>query len=355
MPQFRPLPGYEPIEERRQTAEAVVEEGMPQFRPLPSFGKIAERGRTEELLDSGLRENTEDLPFLAQSTTGQMRVVLLRGPDGTSVTEQLAALANKPSAIDQHSSLTAALKATMGTNGFTSRLTVIPADTRRQTRKLDQDTKKVRRLKLHTRQAIVLLATLTILIGTLASLVPLASDQGSGGFLGGFGDLIHSAQLGWQIQAHQNMAQAASSSSSTIPVNGDLPPMTIPNSQYVAVAQQAALSAGIPEIYFVRQINQESGFNPDAVSVTDAEGIAQFEPSTAAGLGIDPWNPVQALYGAAQLMANYYHIYGDYAKALSAYNAGSANLQAAENACGINWLGCLPGQTQNYVYVIMGV
>jgi len=79
--------------------------------------------------------------------------------------------------------------------------------------------------------------------------------------------------------------------------------MTIPYSQLVTLAEQDATNAGISPVYFVRQINLESGFNPNAVSPGGAEGIAQFEPATAAGLGIDPFNPTEALQAAAQMMA----------------------------------------------------
>ncbi len=135
-----------------------------------------------------------------------------------------------------------------------------------------------------------------------------------------------------------------------------LPNMNLPKSQYIAIAQQDATAAGISPVYFVRQINQESGFNPYAVSPAGAEGIAQFEPGTAAGLGINPWNPVQALQGAANLMAGYNRTYGgDYAKALAAYNGGTGTVQYAVNNCGANWLNCLPGETRHYIYVIMGI
>src|SRR4249920_847941 len=50
---------------------------------------------------------------------------------------------------------------------------------------------------------------------------------------------------------------------------------------FVTLAGQDAASAGISPDIFVRQINQESGFNPSAVSPAGAIGIAQFEPATA--------------------------------------------------------------------------
>jgi soluble lytic murein transglycosylase-like protein len=132
--------------------------------------------------------------------------------------------------------------------------------------------------------------------------------------------------------------------------------MALAKSQYVAIAQQDAAAVGIPPVYFERQIQQESGFNPNAVSPAGAVGIAQFLPGTAAGLGINPWDPIQALNGAAKLMANYARQYGgDYAKALAAYNGGSGTVRYAVNNCGTNWLNCLPGETRHYIYVIMGI
>ncbi len=121
----------------------------------------------------------------------------------------------------------------------------------------------------------------------------------------------------------------------------------------IALARADALAAGIPPDLFVKQINQESGFQTHETSSTGAQGIAQFEPGTAAGLGINPWNPHSALMGAAQLMARYDQKYGDYAKALAAYNGGSGNVEAAIANCGAAWLSCEPAQTQAYVQKIM--
>lgn len=84
---------------------------------------------------------------------------------------------------------------------------------------------------------------------------------------------------------------------------------------------------GVDPVLLKEMARQESGFNPRATSPAGAEGIMQFMPGTAAGLGIDPLNPAQAITGAARLMANYLHDYnGDTAKALAAYNAGPAEV-----------------------------
>ena len=131
-------------------------------------------------------------------------------------------------------------------------------------------------------------------------------------------------------------------------------PPGMPNSPYVSLAWNDAQQSGILPEVFVKQINQESGFNPNAKSPAGAEGIAQFMPATAAGLGIDPWNPAQALQAAAGMMAREIQQYGgDYQKALAAYNAGPVALQNAINACGSSWLSCMPAETQHYVSAIL--
>jgi len=132
-------------------------------------------------------------------------------------------------------------------------------------------------------------------------------------------------------------------------------PGNLPKSPYVAIAQEDATLAGIDPNIYVRQINQESGFNPNAISPAGAIGIAQFMPATAAGLGVDPHDPNASLRAAALLMSRLLANYqGDYAKALAAYNAGGGAVQSAVSRCGTNWLSCVPNETQRYVAVILG-
>lgn len=133
-----------------------------------------------------------------------------------------------------------------------------------------------------------------------------------------------------------------------------MPHISADKQYLVDIAQQDAIEAGIDPTLFVRQINQESGFQTDDTSPAGAVGIAQFLPSTAAGLGVNPHDPISALRGAAQLMSRYAHNYGgDYAKALAAYNGGSGTLANAMHDCGDAWLSCEPSETQAYVATIM--
>ncbi len=128
-----------------------------------------------------------------------------------------------------------------------------------------------------------------------------------------------------------------------------------PGGSFEDIARQAATQAGINPDLFIRQIRQESGFNPGAISPAGAIGIAQFLPGTAATLGVNPNDPVQSLYGAARLMASLSAMYkGNYAMALAAYNAGPGNVQNAINVGGSNWRAYLPAETQNYIAAILG-
>jgi soluble lytic murein transglycosylase-like protein len=125
-------------------------------------------------------------------------------------------------------------------------------------------------------------------------------------------------------------------------------------SYYVALARQDALAVHIDPECFVRQINQESGFNPHALSPAGAIGIAQFMPETARAWGIDPRDPEQSLKGAARLMAHLLSTYhGDYAKALAAYNAGENAVNRAVLRGGASWQAYIPSETQHYIAVIL--
>ncbi|HVB75380.1 MAG TPA: lytic transglycosylase domain-containing protein [Ktedonobacteraceae bacterium] len=250
-------------------------------------------------------------------------------------------------------SLLTALQSTM-TASTTGRMVVIPGGMKRSRIDLAKTASR-RRMNPRLRFGLICGIVLFILGYTLFTLTPLDAQGNRFPTLSAFGNWVRQETLNLAISSH--MAPVAQQTTASTQSSTSMPSMTLPTSQYIAIAQQDAIAAGISPVYFVRQINQESGFNPYAVSPAGALGIAQFEPGTAAGLGIDPWNPVQALRGAAQLMANYARNYGgNYAEALAAYNGGSGTVQYALNACGAaNWMNCLPAETRHYIYVIMGI
>jgi hypothetical protein len=113
---------------------------------------------------------------------------------------------------------------------------------------------------------------------------------------------------------------------------------------YRQEARRAARRYGLDPHIFERQIRQESGFNPNAVSPAGATGIAQIMPATARGWGVNPRDPLASLDAAAKNMAAYVKKYGGYENALRAYNAGPGAIEASRGYA----------ETNNYVKTILG-
>ncbi len=93
--------------------------------------------------------------------------------------------------------------------------------------------------------------------------------------------------------------------------------------------ERAATSAGIDPRLLAAMVWQESGFRPDAVSHSGAIGLAQLMPGTAAGLDVDPWDPVQNLDGGARYLAWTIEEFGSIDLGLAAYNAGPGRVREA--------------------------
>jgi cell wall-associated NlpC family hydrolase len=117
---------------------------------------------------------------------------------------------------------------------------------------------------------------------------------------------------------------------------------------YAGTIEQAASSNGIPASLLAALLYHESRFEPGVVSSAGAEGIAQFMPATAAGMGVDPTNPTQSIEGAAQLLGSYTRQFGSYSDALAAYDAGSS---AVERYGGIPPF----AETQAYVPAVLSL
>jgi len=126
------------------------------------------------------------------------------------------------------------------------------------------------------------------------------------------------------------------------------------------IARQKASKYGLLPEVFERQIGAESGFNPKALSPAGAIGIAQIMPATARGWGVNPADPIAALDASAKNMAGYVKTFlggkapeqeADpaklrvaYEKALRAYNAGPAAVEASRKY----------DETNRYVQKIIG-
>lgn len=89
---------------------------------------------------------------------------------------------------------------------------------------------------------------------------------------------------------------------------------------------------GLDARLLVALIATESSWHDDAISNAGARGLGQLMPRTAAGLGVDPDDPLENIHGVAVhlrgLLARYAQLGrdDDYIDALAAYNAGAGTV-----------------------------
>jgi soluble lytic murein transglycosylase-like protein len=115
----------------------------------------------------------------------------------------------------------------------------------------------------------------------------------------------------------------------------------------VAHAVSMAERYNLPRDIFLSLIQQESRFNPTAVSPRGAIGLGQLMPATARELNVDPRDPMQNLEGSARYLRQMLDRFGDMELALAAYNAGPSRVRQAGNT--------IPNirETQQYVPSIL--
>lgn len=117
--------------------------------------------------------------------------------------------------------------------------------------------------------------------------------------------------------------------------------------------EAASAQYGLPDGLLARMAQQESGYNPAAVSSKGAAGLFQFMPSTARDFGIDPLDPSQSTFAAARYIRQLYDRFQSWREALAAYNWGMGNLERKDLIDGV-FGDDLPPETQNYVSSIAG-
>jgi cell wall-associated NlpC family hydrolase len=155
------------------------------------------------------------------------------------------------------------------------------------------------------------------------------------------GTSIGSADPSTPATATGTPTTAAANGASTVTMGN----VAVPT-QYAGLITSAAASSGVPPQLLAAELDTESGFDPNAVSDAGAEGIAQFMPSTAAGLGVQPFDPSSAIPGAADYLGSLENELGSWPLAIAAYNAGP---NAVEQSGGIP----ANGQTPQYVTTVL--
>lgn len=101
-----------------------------------------------------------------------------------------------------------------------------------------------------------------------------------------------------------------------------------PSAQQAQWFQQAGAAAHIPASVLAGIASVESNLGANTgPSSTGARGLMQFEPGTAAGLGVNVNDPRSEVFGAAKLL-NQYGYQQNPTRAIAAYNAGPGNYQA---------------------------
>lgn len=112
--------------------------------------------------------------------------------------------------------------------------------------------------------------------------------------------------------------------------------------RYEPLARRIALEVGLDPDLFVKQITQESNWNPLAVSPSGAEGLGQLMPQYYPN--VDRFDPEDNLRAAASSMKSYVGSMkqnfptDDYvALALASYNAGLTAMTKWRNRFGVSW------------------
>ncbi len=115
---------------------------------------------------------------------------------------------------------------------------------------------------------------------------------------------------------------------------------------YADLFSRAGSRYGVDASLLAAVASQESNFNSKAVSPVGAQGLMQFMPATAAGLGVNALDPGSAIDGAARYLSQLTKQFGSTDLALAAYNAGPGT---------VSRYGGIPPypETQNYVRSVL--
>jgi peptidoglycan DL-endopeptidase CwlO len=91
---------------------------------------------------------------------------------------------------------------------------------------------------------------------------------------------------------------------------------------YADLFNAAGAKYGVSPKLLAAVARVESNYDPHAVSAAGAQGLMQIMPATARGVGVNAFDPAQAVDGAARILKANLKEFGSLDLALAAYNAG---------------------------------
>lgn len=122
-----------------------------------------------------------------------------------------------------------------------------------------------------------------------------------------------------------------------------------PKESTEGIIEAAARKFGVDSELVKAIATAESGINQNAISQVGAVGVMQLMPETAEGLGVNPYDERENIYGGARYLRQLLDKFnGSLTQTIAAYNAGPGAVQ--------QYGGVPPyAETQNYVGRVMDI
>lgn len=172
-----------------------------------------------------------------------------------------------------------------------------------------------------------------------ASTLSAAFDSSSAGLVDGGSNVTTATTTNGAMIAAMGPTLGSNTGAYAIPLSGSGGVSTTtgatgfdPSTPFASYFEAAGNQHGVPPAMLAAVGWVESRYQTDAVSSAGAMGVMQIMPVVANELGVDPYDPAQAIDGAARLLRSHYERFGSWDLALAAYNAGAGAVQNAGRA-----------------------
>lgn len=107
-------------------------------------------------------------------------------------------------------------------------------------------------------------------------------------------------------------------------ISGVYKKLSVKRALWSSVVHEASQLTGVSEKLIHAVISVESRYEPRAISPKGAIGMMQLMPKTARMLGVNPYDPIQNIYGGAKYLARLIKQFkGNTQLAVASYNAGA--------------------------------